>query len=1591
MMPRSREHTAVARLATFIAFVVLVALPARAEYWEAPESLAEGRFPSFFASKAGPLLIWQESATSSEAGAARIRFARFESGRWITGDVSGSSYPFSAAAAPPILYSASQSKDGVIAVAIAASGTSIEIRMSRDGGKSFVAAGTLRTSTTSVAPRIYPSVRGGWILFATQGRAAGVSSAGSTEAIQPSSVSIFVSRSADGAEWSPLKPLVAEDENLSMNFAPFAVPFGSKDIVVFQTFILGEGDQSSRYRLMSKTSADEGATWSRAQILTDFDADAQSWDNQGPQLVVANGKLYLAWERRKAKSTQSQVWAAQLDESGSLDRKTAAVAQAASGSFMLSQFLDLGGSPVLIAREDKLKANRVLVSTFKEGQWKSEDNDLVGRSDKSGAGLVTFARALESGGRTFIAWQLESDAGSHILAMTPVLNVAPPRMVPLNFTTGTRSRAESAEIRLDLPEDPAGIKDFAYIWKKTPDKAAPGTLAPPPLAELWQTGTKKGAEEPSLSLGATQDGAWTLWASVEDNAGNRSAPASISFYRKRIPPAAPIVIGPDLDDAGFLGSNTFTIRWIPPEAEDLAGYTWDFAYAGPLEGATPVRAGGSELKASSAGTALPGLTLYESSLVRSLGLRVPPPVLRGTAPVYSVDNVDDGYYVFSVAAIDTTGNISGAASIFLKADKFRPYTSLTLAESSRDELGRRILRLTGRGFLADGRIERVVLDRKGREPYDIDRSLAAGEYRIASDREISGLTFEDAEAGTYRIGLYHSKRGWYWTGPLVAIDSSGTVKYGVSAEYEPSLRPLSALVHAFSIYDAIVLMAILFAVVGIFLSSRQIVAVAREGELVRREAIALITGGPMPQAGIKKTAHALRRRGTGLRTKFTLIIAFLVIFVVLLLAVSLGYTMIKRTSSDLATGLDQRARVLLESVAQGGRFFLGKEDAVTQLSLFPSQARAMQGANYITITGLGSDPKVASGEVVYATNDDKIAGKLESSTLNVERQIVLGQSAFQAAGGKDPLAPRVAAMAKDLGDKGAAAIADKLQQKAQLTAEKASLKAGAAGNQRRSEINAQLDSMDRDIRDRLSALSDRELGSIPRFDPETLSTKPVNYLYYKPILEYRPGDSSLYRGMVRLEVSTAQIAAEVRSATGDLVRLTLIIAAIALGVGIAGAFILSAVIVVPIRKLVTQIEHIRDTDDKESLEGSKIEVASRDELYTLADTINQMTDGLVKAAKDSKELIVGKGIQKMFIPLDPAQGSKVKLSTGWRDEKDFEVYGYYEGAKGVSGDYWDFKSINSRYHYFIKCDISGKGVSAALIMVQVATMVITYFNDWKKAMPKTIDLTDLAYRINDFLEERQFVGRFAAFTLGVWDSQEGIAHLCEAGDRKLHVWEEDRRRLVEEVLPDSPAAGPLASFMVQMKNPFVQITRPLGHGDALMLYTDGIEEAKRHFRDKDYKIIECTDAEKDKPHGNHSGGQDNEEFGYDRITAIVEAVSSRGSYRLEKHHNPAVGEVLTFDFSSCRGKLEEKILALVSIEKIFRIYKDPTATEKDVVLVDQKVDAFLKEHFDQYRLYCSNQRPYVDTSNENPGYLLYQGLREDSQYDDLTLLAIRRK
>jgi hypothetical protein len=113
---------------------------------------------------------------------------------------------------------------------------------------------------------------------------------------------------------------------------------------------------------------------------------------------------------------------------------------------------------------------------------------------------------------------------------------------------------------------------------------------------------------------------------------------------------------------------------------------------------------------------------------------------------------------------------------------------------------------------------------------------------------------------------------------------------------------------------------------------------------------------------------------------------------------------------------------------------------------------------------------------------------------------------------------------------------------------------------------------------------------------------------------------------------------------------------------------------------------------------------------------------------------------------------------------------------------------------------------------------------------------------------------------------------------------------------------------------------------------------------------------------------------------------NRGSYRLYKYHNPEGEETLDFDYATCAGTTEDLIMAMVSAEKLFRMYKNPNTGDETRVLVDRKVDAFLKKHFLQYAKYGAHTAPA-----ETPGYLYYLGVQEDDQYDDLTILGIRRK
>jgi serine phosphatase RsbU (regulator of sigma subunit)/type II secretory pathway pseudopilin PulG len=987
-----------------------------------------------------------------------------------------------------------------------------------------------------------------------------------------------------------------------------------------------------------------------------------------------------------------------------------------------------------------------------------------------------------------------------------------------------------------------------------------------------------------------------------------------------------------------------------------------------------------------------------------------------TEPSFSFNNIDNGLWALTVAPVDRVGNKGAARTLFMRLNKYIPVTYITRVGVEQDELNRYQLRIYGRGFSVGGRIEQVMLDRDGEPPYDYVFERETGLYTVRTDRIIAGPTVEDIREGSYRVGVIHPSRGVYFTRTPLRFEATGTVKFGdfrVLDKEEPRLVAQEKLFFSGG-KVAFAIAMVLLALMAVFAGWR-IIALAREGIALRAEIKALIANESLPAETKRKRLKEMKRRGIGLHVKFTLLVTFLVLIIVLLVAVPLGRFMIDTQRKDLTQGLLESTQVLIESINTGAERFLPEQNTI-ELGRLPLQTRAAEDARFVTITGppaqaARSDDAERPYSYLWASNDPDIEEKIvwpegEDPDAGADGEVSYQRGGVRIEDGISPRVPELRERIDRQAQEQVGQLAERLrelQQQAREAAQRLVQSQDEDTAQLLTELQDEITSINTRIEERLSEISG-QMRSVPEFESESVIEGPDQYVFYQPIVYRGDEEGRYYHGMVRLGISTERIVGEIRNSRESLVRRTALIALGAVGLGILGSIILATIIVRPIRTLVGLVEKIRDTEDKEQLKDDHVQLNTRDELAVLADTIDGMRKGLVKAAVANKELMVGKDVQKMFLPLVEDSSGKRKLTTSVTATEGADFFGYYEGAKGVSGDYFDYMELDSGRYAVIKCDIAGKGVSASLIMVEVATIFRNFFLNWlegrerrrrlaagkgKGPRAEDPDLQELVYSINRLVNERGFQGRFAAFIILLFDANTGRTVMCHAGDSLVHTYSEAKRAMETITLPEAPAAGPFDNEMVRMGNGFQSIPRKLESGDALLLFTDGLEEAQRNFRDADFKPIACRaeDEAKEGVHGNHNVGEEGEEFGLDRVYAIVNALFSRGSFSLRKYHNPVADERLEFDFSGCEGSIEEAVIALVAVEKVFRIYPDPAADKNDRVQVDRKIHDFLKEHFRQYSLYF---RDPIE-SEAYPEYLWFPYLKEDVQYDDLTVLGIHKK
>ena len=1172
--------------------------------------------------------------------------------------------------------------------------------------------------------------------------------------------------------------------------------------------------------------------------------------------------------------------------------------------------------------------NKVFVAEPSGAGWSSQElNELTGSS--------YFAYPAELAGKLYVFWENRVGNNSRLIMLQPDQSVEAPRLAAVNFDPRRASRQELVQVRWTTSPDSSGILGFSYVWSQKPD-------APVPTGEAALL-----ADATSASVRADRDGTWYFRLAVEDYAGNWSAPATIAFTRDTIPPGRPTLSLPQADEKGYLPSNSFNITWKPADSADVSGYAVNMEYVGSTEAPVP-----------------PGAP--------------PLPATANTAATRaSYANLDNGLWAFAVAALDAAGNLGEPSVAYLRLDRYVPVTYISYLNEQRDALGAVDLTIGGRGFELGGMVSQVIVDRDGAVPYDYVFRRESGSFRVVSDRLIRGLTLLELDDGVYRVGVVHPVRGTAWSGPVLRIQRPGTVKFGdFSYVYRHPWESVRLISRTFSAGTLAVWMVVLFLLAVFLVSVRRLASLAEEGRLLRREVLAVMRG-EVPLARKVVKLEELKRKGFGLRWKFTGLTMSLVLITVLAVATALGAFMINNQRKTLAQGLVQRVDTLLGSLASSAADNLNvaslKEAGSTiiqNLNLLPDQVRTMDEAQYLTLTAAGVDDATRF-DYVWVSSDGKIDSKLEAGKFESGR--------FGEVRIKDPVALELEKLRPEIDSTARQQIAGLEEERSRLMRE-----AGELGQKRDAESRAEAARKDSEA-NKLYMKIISELQVIrgkarifPALDPQKPPQRlESSYVFYAPIVFRRPGENLYYRGAVRLGVSTDAIRAELSGSQRQLIFWTGIIALAAAGLGLAGALIMAGITVGPINKLMSGVAVIRDTENKQELKGFTIKVHTRDEIGMLADAFNDLTGVWVKADSAQKEMMMGKDIQRMFLPLAKGEGGRLG-STAEEHNDLVEIFGYYEGAREVSGDFFDYKKLSDKYYAMIKCDVSGKGVSAALIMVEVATIFSTYFRGWTPQDPG-LKLTPLAYQINDMVEERGFRGRFAALTLAILDSETGKVWLCNAGDIKQHFYRQTAVGMKEVTLPSAPAAGMFPSNEVDSHSGgYKQVSEQLASGDVLFLFTDGFEDGLGEVA----RGMKGTEENGGPARGPKEAGP-----GLERIYALIDAVFSRRVFRLSGHRNTFLEGDLEFDFTGCSGSVEEAVMALVSAEKVLRLLPAPDATEKDRVNVDRRIDAFLAKHYPHYGRYFTRKLE----AGENKETVTFTNLKEDSQYDDLTILAIRKK
>jgi sigma-B regulation protein RsbU (phosphoserine phosphatase) len=382
------------------------------------------------------------------------------------------------------------------------------------------------------------------------------------------------------------------------------------------------------------------------------------------------------------------------------------------------------------------------------------------------------------------------------------------------------------------------------------------------------------------------------------------------------------------------------------------------------------------------------------------------------------------------------------------------------------------------------------------------------------------------------------------------------------------------------------------------------------------------------------------------------------------------------------------------------------------------------------------------------------------------------------------------------------------------------------------------------------------VGAVPEstgsFDREITFGTPL------PVTDWKTGTPQQVLAVLQVTTRPAVLYAHLFAALGEFVRGVIYIL---VGIGIVFAIIELIALIIGTRMTrtvtgaVAELHNATRHVDRGDF-SHRIPIRSNDQLSDLALSFNSMTASIEKLILEQKEK------QRLENELTIAQEVQAQLFPRQISQlESLEVHGFCRPARTVSGDYYDFLTASSHKLILAVGDISGKGISAALLMATIHSAVRAYSVESLPQMreplavgavggagrvmatwPEGIEVSPgaLLGLLNHQLYDSTPPEKYATLFLGIYDGHLHRLTYSNGGHLPpILIGKDGGVRRLE-------AGGTVVGLFDNMS--YDEGSVQLHPGEIFVAYSDGVTEPENDFGEfGEHRLIELVRSNRDLP------------------------------------------------------------------------------------------------------------------------------------------------